>query len=85
MSVTYEIIKKELSLEEAAKELKQFAELTAKHSQNWDNFQEICLAMLKSARKEVSDYEQALDTIINIPLTGADAKEIARKVRIGRR
>lgn len=40
------------NIEEAAKAIRQFAELTAKHSQNWDNFEQICLQMLQTINKK---------------------------------
>jgi hypothetical protein len=38
-----------LSVEEVAKRLRQMAELTAKASQNWNNFEAICKDMLQAA------------------------------------
>lgn len=40
---------KEMTAEEAGKFLRQMAEMTAAHSQNWDNFQEIAASMFTSA------------------------------------
>lgn len=40
-------IQMEMTLEEAAKQLRSWAELTAKNSQNWDNFETICLDILE--------------------------------------
>ena len=41
---------KDMTVEEAAKLLRNMAEATARMSQNWDNFEAICLDMLKAAR-----------------------------------
>ena len=41
--------KQMMTVEEAAKFLRNTAELTARNTQNWDNYQRICLDMLKSA------------------------------------
>ena len=41
--------KKEMTVEEAGKKLREMAELTAKHSRNWENFQEIATSMLRQA------------------------------------
>lgn len=38
-----------MTVEEAAKWLRQAAELTASASKNWDNFERICQEMLESA------------------------------------
>lgn len=42
---------KMFTIEEAAEQIRVFAEGTAKHSQNWDNFQEIAKSMLEGAIK----------------------------------
>ncbi len=39
----------ELTLEEAARKIREFAELTAQASKNWDNFQEIVTTMMQQA------------------------------------
>jgi hypothetical protein len=36
------------TVEEVAKDLRAFAELTANYSKNWDNFQEICKEALQA-------------------------------------
>lgn len=36
------------TIEEAAKALRGMAELTAKASQNWDNYERICLEVLQA-------------------------------------
>ena len=38
-------------LKAAAKELRQMAELTAKHSQNWDNFEAIVISVLEQVQE----------------------------------
>jgi hypothetical protein len=39
----------ELTAEQAAKYLRDAAEMTARHSQNWDNFQSTCFDMISAA------------------------------------
>jgi hypothetical protein len=39
----------EKTVADHARDLRQMAELTARHSQNWDNFEQIALKMLESA------------------------------------
>jgi hypothetical protein len=36
------------TIEQHAHDLRNFAELTAKHSNNWDNFEQIALKMLEA-------------------------------------
>ncbi len=43
---------KTFTLEELAKQLRNMAELTAKASQNWENYEAICLDMLKAVRDQ---------------------------------
>ncbi len=44
-----------LTPEEAAKKLREFAELTASNSQNWDNFEKIARDMLVAAMKATKE------------------------------
>ncbi len=46
---------KEYSINELAAQLNQAAQLTAGHSQNWDNFEQICISMMKKV------YEAGLE------------------------
>lgn len=39
----------DLSVNEAGKMLRDFAEMTAKMSGDWDNFEEICTSLLQQA------------------------------------
>lgn len=47
-----------MTVEEAAKFLRNAAEMTARMSQNWDNFERICADMIKSARSAPLSPEQ---------------------------
>ncbi len=38
-----------LTIRQAAARLNEMAQLTAEHSQNWDNFEDICASMLQQA------------------------------------
>lgn len=40
-----------MTLEQAAQWLRQAAEMTASNSQNWNNFEAICLQMLTDAQR----------------------------------
>lgn len=40
------------TIEELAKKLRDMAVLTAQHSKNWDNFEQIALDMLKAVREQ---------------------------------
>lgn len=46
------------TLEGHAADLRKYAEMTARHSQNWDNFEGICLQMLKGA------FEAGKDSVV---------------------
>jgi len=39
----------ELTAPEAARKLREYAELTAAHSRNWNAFEEICLSVIEGA------------------------------------
>lgn len=39
----------DMTVEEAARQLRQMAELTARASQNWENFEAICRDFLRAA------------------------------------
>lgn len=43
------ILSEELTLSQAAKKLRDMAELTAEYSRNWGNFEEIAKSMLTQA------------------------------------
>ena len=53
------MIEKTQTIEMHARDLRNMAELTAKHSQNWENFQEIALAMLRQTYE--AGYQSAHD------------------------
>ncbi len=40
---------KKVTVEEAGRKLSEAAQLTAEHSKNWDNFEQICVSILRKA------------------------------------
>ena len=41
----------DMTVDEAGKELTAMAVLTAQYSKNWENFEQICISMLRQAYK----------------------------------
>ena len=73
---------RETQLAEAAQELRNLAKLTAKHSQNWDNFEAIALSMLSDAydagvsQSSVEPSSEDKDALKHIPVIWETGKEI---------
>ena len=50
-----------LTIDEAAKRMRAYAETTANHSQNWNNFEGIAKSMLQSAFQAGANQDEAGD------------------------
>lgn len=44
--------------QQAAKELRQYAEMTAKHSQNWDNYEKICHSIINQLIDQLGEANE---------------------------